>query len=320
MRLSILVITRKRPYHLSQLLDSIRKNAYDLNNFELVLGYDSDDADTQSVLENYPELNIRHLVYNRLDDRPINKHSTFLNPMALSSNCDYIWVLNDDTIIETPNFDKHLIQELDSFMSTRSSGLLYAKVNETLSADCIDLKPIECECDVLRCSYACYPILSNKTIQILGFFVPPEISNHGADIHLSNIFHYSLANVFVEVKSVAVKDFRVSPVGDSNHIHVNSYNYESLRRDVKKINDYIMSNKYFEEQKVAPCRIQVSIIIKCKGCNSELHIGNNFMHSMTVCNMCGAPNIISNYTRNKTINLDSIGHRVLNYLYLQNER
>lgn len=291
--ISILIITRGRKDSLKELVDSIVSNAYDIDNIELFFGYDSDDTETVNYIgELKARLNVREIVYNRTNNSPINKHEYFLNPMAKACSGKYIWGINDDVVIETKHFDLHLENEIESFLKNRKSRILLAKANERLSSLAVDHSQVgHVVNSYYQFDYAFYPIMTRETVDLLGFFVPPELPNTGADIYLGMIFNKSIANRFLKLYSVGTLDKRISKVTDSNHISYNNYSKDAIDRDVKKLDDHVMQN--LNDESINIERVKIYFCMKCKSCGGQIKTGDGLTSKIVTCPDCNTRNVVS---------------------------
>ena len=138
MNLSIIVVSRKRHEHLKDCLHSIRENFGDV---ELYLGYDQDDPETREIGKDYQANLIEGL------SSP-NRHSQYINPIALKCKTDFVLSLNDDTIIQ------HLG---DCSEILKKHGLIYGICEEVWP--CGNAK--EDWEKYLGHRYACYPLVGS---------------------------------------------------------------------------------------------------------------------------------------------------------------
>lgn len=182
MKLTIILNSRKRPSLLKNLLDSIEKNTYDLNNIELLCSCDNDDLETQWFVQNeghlYKWANFEFIERDR-------RLHVRLNNLASRSKGDFIWVLNDDCEIITKNYDQQLINLSKNY-------ILY------ISTNCTSVDKEK------TAEYSSFPMLSRKAFKNLGYFMHPEILGLGADVHLWRLFNAAekIIKLPIEVKHI----------------------------------------------------------------------------------------------------------------------
>ena len=168
--LSVIVISRGRYALLEKCLASIRNNS---TNIELIVGYDIDDPKTKEVADFFNAITYA----NSSLGNNFNRHRDILNPICEQSSGNLLLGLNDDVTVETKDFDKVI-------ESTMPTGISYGIMEEKWP--CGNAK-LEWEA-ALGYRYACYPVITRTTFDVLGFFMPPEISGPGADIEFAAIF------------------------------------------------------------------------------------------------------------------------------------
>lgn len=103
-RIGIFCPTRKRPFQLARLIDSIVNNSSHPERVSFHLYVDSDDEVTLSFLENvknYTSLNIRAVIENH-NTRPL---SDTYNVLFENSGVDIMMQFGDDTIMRTSGWD-----------------------------------------------------------------------------------------------------------------------------------------------------------------------------------------------------------------------
>lgn len=105
---SIIVPVRRDSPWIGTLLESIRVNADDLGNLEVLLGIAHDDTET-----NPPDSFVRTI---RLDQR-LRKWGVgfYTNILALDAEGTLIWWLSDEVVIQTTGFDSLLVGVAESY-------------------------------------------------------------------------------------------------------------------------------------------------------------------------------------------------------------
>lgn len=298
MMLSILICTRQRVSSLDRLLRSIVDNAHDMNNIEVIIGYDYDDEETIqfiNTLENLPNLNYKTFEFDgngsyycgNCKEFYLNRHKDILHPMTLMSSGDYLWGVGDDTEIKSKNFDIVMKEYIEYFLKDKPNRILYAQAMETNRYKTQGIT----YCTETNMNFACFPIITRESFEILGFMVPLEISGPSADITLARIYHQSLANRFLIIPEINLFD-HIEPVSSSNQHHCNLYTDQCLFRDIEKIDRVIMKDGV-EHEALGNASIKIKIALKCKLCNNQLFVSSQLKTKILNCNICNTRNVIA---------------------------
>lgn len=164
MDFSIILLSRKRPRLLRNLLNSIQKTCK--TEFEVLAGCDLDDSETQQSKYLF-EYQFAKLYFSA---RNPNLH-TYINFLASESKGKYLFVLNDDCLLLNDGWDSIAKARMDAF-----GEIVYGCTNDD-SIDKIGLK-----------DYASFPIVSRPAYNRLGFFMDETFGNHGADVVTYRIY------------------------------------------------------------------------------------------------------------------------------------
>tara|TARA_R100001377_G_scaffold66664_1_gene41972 strand:+ start:5249 stop:6379 length:1131 start_codon:yes stop_codon:yes gene_type:complete len=195
-KLGIFVCTRKRVDSLKKLIESVFSLCHDKDNIDLWIGHDEDDHETSSFLLSHKEKSRINTYSNTskssrcvfCSEDYVNRHNDIIQPMVDRSDSDYLWVLNDDLVIKTEDFDSILERHIENFLSDKQGRIFYGMplvhfINErglakdTFSLD-LDNKLI------FGTEYSCYPMVTRETEEVLGYFLPTSFAAGGADIVL----------------------------------------------------------------------------------------------------------------------------------------
>jgi len=174
--ISVFLNTRQRPLLLHSLINSLISKTSNINNVELLIRYDSDDKDTHHLLTTLSYSFIKPII----GPRPDNLHIA-INQTVSQTKGDFLFVLNDDVLFITPDWDKQL-ESIDSsqawYLSTQDNS-----------------------CDkVSHKKYSSFPILTRAAYESLGYFMSDRLVGLGGDVHLWRIF-----NEIGRIKSVNIE-------------------------------------------------------------------------------------------------------------------
>lgn len=186
---TIIIPTRNRPKELKRLLDSIFDNAYIIQNFNVIVGFDKEYDMPLHV-------GCEYLMFERGEFLTRD----YINPMAAKAQGKYVWFLADDCEVVTKHWNmvaknaieaqKKSIFWADTFDSTRN----FNRVGE----------------------FAGFPIISKKAIETLGFFFDPRIPNWGADKYTHHI--YAEAGCVIDLSAIEIKHHHILNDETSRHV------------------------------------------------------------------------------------------------------
>ena len=213
-KLGIFICTRESVDDLSELLHSIFSLCHDPKNISVWVGYDEDDKETEKFAEN-TDYDINFFINSDktekclyCNENYVNRHRDVINPMVKRSDADYYWVLNDDNRVLTKDFDVIIEDTIEHFLSKKFDRVLLGMVDVKfvrngkwvahLPADQYNLVS-------LGTDYCCYPLVTKETVDIIGYFLPPDLPNDGADIVLGQGFGISRYSRKLKLP-VSVKD------------------------------------------------------------------------------------------------------------------
>jgi hypothetical protein len=178
--LSIIVPTRDSVQNLEKLfLTSIAKNTYNINNIELVFVADKDDDTTIHFLHNNKFIKALKFVKIIIREQSNNITKDYYNTGAKQSTGFFVMVGADDIQITTPLYDKILEKMKHGIIQKEGSGKKYFLLVQTTG------------CSVVGDAGACpFPIITRDSINLLGYFLAPEIiPGWGPDWYIHKIYN-----------------------------------------------------------------------------------------------------------------------------------
>jgi len=198
MKFSLFLNSRGRPDLLKNFLTSVNETTLDKKSIEVIIRYDLDDQETESLASK--DFGIETIFIK--GPRPENLHVS-LNEMARISKGENLFVCNDDIRILTKNWDQIALHKIEKYNinSCNSDGIYYCR---TL-CNSVDRD--------VTAGYCSFPIISKKATDILGFFMYEAFKSLGGDssifrvysgvgrvldlseIKIDHIFHNSLSAV-----------------------------------------------------------------------------------------------------------------------------
>lgn len=160
--LSLIVPTRQRVGSLRNLLDSLHATALAPGALEVVLVVDADDG---------PTLAFRHagLALTPVVIPPGRTMGTLNAEGYRASRGDFVMLLNDDVVAQTPGWDEKVLRRLRRF----PDGIVLVHVNDTL----------------LRDNLCTFPIVSRTFCKLAGGICPVEYVRYRIDDHIEDVFN-----------------------------------------------------------------------------------------------------------------------------------
>lgn len=228
-KLGIFTCTRNRTESLNRLISNIESHASNLSDIEVWIGYDWDDKATAKFIKDYSgPVNLQKYVNLEktaeclyCGEKYVNRHSDVINPMVKKSNCDYVWILNDDIKILTEKFDWLISNTIELRLQDCLDRIFYGMCDQYFSTqNPPNLEKRDFDAEVfLRTKYSCYPIMTRELVDALGFALPSAYPDDGADIILGAIigsigvprkFHVPVL-LYDNVEDLSIKKKKVNP-------------------------------------------------------------------------------------------------------------
>lgn len=216
MNFSIILASRERIQLLDSLLSSITSHTSDKNNCEVICVLDTDDRLSRRFLDRLK--NTCPFAKFVIRDRADNLNDDYLNwAWKNYSTGDNIIVVNDDVVFKTPNWDHIAMAYLSRYFADKPDGIAYGWIQDGLTNRQAGL------------NYCCFPLITRKAAEIVGFVMPPQFPGWGADLAVYRI--YAAVNRICEMPSVVLEHISYHNGGrERDHI---SHNVE--RRSVGTI-------------------------------------------------------------------------------------
>jgi hypothetical protein len=175
MNFSIILASRERVHLLDSLLNSIVANTADHKNCEVIVAIDNDDRITRRYLDRFQ--NTCPFVRFVSRDRAPNLNDDYLNwAWRNFSTGDNIIVMNDDVVFKTPHWDHHIMANLSRYLCDKPDGVAYGWIQDGLLNRAGGL------------NYCCFPLITRKAAEVVGFVMPPQFPGWGADIGVYRIY------------------------------------------------------------------------------------------------------------------------------------
>jgi hypothetical protein len=176
MNFSIILPTRNRVDLFINLCRSIDEKTHDLNNIEMLAACDLDDRETcKAMLELMGKY---RWLCGHMRDRGNSISKDYQNWLYPLTKGKYIFVINDDVEFMTCGWDSIVMQKIQEYIKIRKDGIFYGWISDSNN------KRIYHESN----SYSCFPILTRKGIDTLGYVMHEHYGGWSADIFLYNVY------------------------------------------------------------------------------------------------------------------------------------
>jgi hypothetical protein len=173
MKFSLFLNSRKRPWYLTNFLNSVDQNTFDKKSIEVIIRYDLDDQETEGLASKDFGIKTKFIK----GPRPENLHVS-LNEIAKASNGENLFVCNDDISILTKDWDQIALQKIEKYNTDtcNSDGIYYCR---TL-CNSVDRD--------VTAGYCSFPIISKKATDLLGFFMYDAFRSLGGDSSIYRVY------------------------------------------------------------------------------------------------------------------------------------
>jgi len=198
--ITIICPTRERCQGIYYFLDSAYNTCWSCDNFEIIFVCDEDDKASPAWIdickEKFPKMDISYHIRERTEF--LNRD--YFNWAVQFGKGKYFWVTGDDLIFVHPEWDKCIFDYLDIYYGRefdrakppRDDKIVYINVqDDTPKPEDIDYP------------FSCFPIISKKAIETVGFLMIPEIPSWCSDYPIALL--YSQVNRFMDLSEKIFK-------------------------------------------------------------------------------------------------------------------
>lgn len=155
-KIAVLLPTRGRTSALSRSVKSLIDLAHDINNIQIMLGFDRDDPDgiQHFQTELQPWMDDTGVHYTAMTFEPMGyiRLNEYVNTLALNSSADWLVFWNDDAVMHTQDWDKTIADYTGQFRI-----LAFRTHNDH--------------------PYSIFPIVPREWLDLLGHLSPHQISD-----------------------------------------------------------------------------------------------------------------------------------------------
>lgn len=239
MKYSILIPSRCRIRYLDPLLRSIIETTKNKKEVEVHVAFDDDDFQTITYVANFQQLDSDLQIYFHIRPRSVNINGDYYNWMATNfAKGEHIIISNDDCIFLMPEWDEKATKKIDDFISGHTHGIVYGIIEDK------EREPKRNDSNY----FSCFPLVSKKAVDILGYVFMPEYQRDGADWVLARLYREFGAIVDLRdciiIEHISVRSGR-RPKDEFYNEHVSLCQsvltpprYDVITRDLKILNHF----------------------------------------------------------------------------------
>lgn len=223
--LSIITASKGRLDLFDKSITSLWDHAADPDNVEHIVATDSDDHETHAFMDDYisryPTRNITHFIVKLplcqeclargqevIHYEKRNIHRDYWNPIARKAVGDVVFGMGNDVVIETPGYDKIILEEVEKAKEKHLHSYLQILVDddsESITEE--SAKPFD---------YCSWIILTKEAVKLLKGIAPGEIAFSGADQYVGQIFSNTLFPSQIDLRKV-IKTSHISHYTGKQH-------------------------------------------------------------------------------------------------------
>jgi hypothetical protein len=184
---SIVLASRERVGLLENLLNSIHNTTNLKDRVEVLVGVDDDDQQTLHFTRRFELPMVRFVVRPRSE----KLNEDYLNYLYRNfSRGRYLVVCNDDCLFSTPGWDDIARQRLGEYLADKRDGVVYAWFADSL---------LKREYGM---NYCCFPLVSRRGADALGFMLHGLFYSWGADIAIWRV--YNAVNRICDLSEIVI--------------------------------------------------------------------------------------------------------------------
>ena len=209
--LSIITASKGRLDIFDKAVTNLWGHAADPENIEHIVATDLHDHETHAFMDQYISKYPTRKIIHRKMELPVcaeclartgvekihyerrNIHRDYWNPIAKEASGDVIFGMGNDSLIETPDYDKMILEAAKKAKIQHGHSyfqILIDDDNESLLRESV--KPFD---------YCSFIILTREVIRVLGGIAPNEIAFSGGDHFVCQIFYNTLYPSQIDLRS-----------------------------------------------------------------------------------------------------------------------
>jgi len=187
MNFSVITPSRLRPDFLKLMVDSLYSTSKNSKETEIRIIIDKGDNSSyrafKEIKEKYPNENIYLHDRNRGNSLVVHYYNWAAINFCLGK---YIFVMNDDALFRTKDWDINVFNRLEEYMKDKPDGIIMGRPGDRHGG--FSLEEVIAERAYLSYKLTNFPIISKKAIDVLGFLLDPYYLSSSADGDISELY------------------------------------------------------------------------------------------------------------------------------------
>jgi hypothetical protein len=177
MNFTLFLNSRARVNQLKKCIEAAENTAANHKQIEFVITADDDDLETINFLNTLKDRNT--FEFKTIIGPRLNNLIKSFNNMALKAKGKYLFVLNDDSEIQTKNWDTIALEKINKY-----------KLDNDIKDDIIYCATEDNSVDRHKeRGYSSFPIISLESVKALGFFMYEQFVGLGGDSSIYKLYH-----------------------------------------------------------------------------------------------------------------------------------
>lgn len=179
MKISLVLAFRDRPKHIDNLISSIRKTTKNLDQIEIILAMDDNDEGGQKHIERLQSEGLPVMI-PYITKRSIHFTKDYMNPIARMARGRWVININDDSIFVTEGWDEIIDDRMSKAAQLTGDDFHLGMVSDGMDKTFNKLG---------FTLFCCWPIVSKKSIDALGYLFDERFYIWGVDHFISRVYH-----------------------------------------------------------------------------------------------------------------------------------
>lgn len=186
---SLLVPSRKRPFGIRRLMDSLFHTTRVKNEVEIIFVIDNDDPESKEAIEGiiqmntYPGFVIKCLTRERSEF--LNRD--YYNFAASYAQGEFYWAIGDDVVFLVERWDLRIYGYISEYLQNKPDRIVCVGIKDTTPKPKPSLP-----------QFPCFPLITKEAYIATGYLLRPNIPTWGADYLIYLL--YNRANRYISIE------------------------------------------------------------------------------------------------------------------------
>lgn len=168
-----------------------------MDNVEVIIGIDEDDIESQEFV--FDGVNLKkHTFTEHIGD--FNGHAYRNNILAKLCQGDVLWILSDEIVLHTHGWDEIAAEKIED----SNMQVWLGQTNDFVITD----RGVEKQKNpATNAIFSCFPMMSKKAHDALGYFLTPAFRGWGCDSYLELLFGHAYIRRMLDLTMIDVEHF-----------------------------------------------------------------------------------------------------------------